>query len=440
MGIEEFCGRRPLHWKCRGADPRCILGISTCLRTTSEDSTHVVVPTMHAKSNDDVFRADTNIVTATKKPGISTTAYIPVNPGAAIANDHGVLHIGPAKISVNGWIVLVACLGVALIVTAIVWKITKRWCDTCETRAMRPPDTIARITGENESDERRRRRQRKRMRKRDGAHRARYDSNMVTNVPVESLNRMMRLQQNQLPGIETNRHLPQIAGMQTFTQASVLPQAVPQAAPRITTVLAPPQTQPTAITGIRYGEPEHIARQRELIMHRNQRQETPPPHIHETLQQAPAPQTRITAPAYAHNPAPVVHQVQHRAAAPAPPQPSQLPAMATPPALAPHAIGHTNPMFSPDVAAVRGHATAPPPTYSLYEEQNAILAGPGESARFDPQQVINSALSPRNSEPQTTTTEMADENRNPSPLEVSRRASSYSSSSRSDGESLPPSS
>lgn len=118
------------------------------------------------------------------------------------------MNLGPISFELNGWIVLVACFGFSIILVTLVWSVAKRVCDVYETRALRPPPTIARVTGENEDHDNNNRRRRKRARRNGQTNE--LHRNMVMNVPVESLARMVRLQQQQLPGIETNRNMPQL--------------------------------------------------------------------------------------------------------------------------------------------------------------------------------------------------------------------------------------
>jgi len=329
---------------------------------TPQTSTSTVMPTTTTtKFIDDVFRDDTVVLGVTDSPVTlsSTTPYALLNPGAVANPD--VWDIGPAKIAVNGWIVLVGCLGVALITTTISWKIAKRWCDTCETRALRPPNTVARITGEDDGDDRRRRNRRRRARSNGGADRAKFDNDLIMNVPVESLNRLVRLQQHQLPGIETNRHLPQLANIQTVQYS--------------TTVLSNSrENRNTRVPRLNQG-PELPTFQQAIL---------------ETIEE------NATRPSSANsgtvaNPSMQVGNWLGMGAG----MGVAVVANSTPPAQAPDSIilherslqRETTPGFTlqtqeiaeeielPDLEEVRGNASAPPPNYSLSDEPGTLNNG-----------------------------------------------------------------
>lgn len=343
--LQSFCSRKPTHWKCVGTDRRCMISFVEC---RIPQTTTVMPTTTTALAIDDVFRDDTVVVGVTDSPVTlsSTTPYALLNPGAVANPD--VWDIGPAKIAVNGWIVLVGCLGVALITTTLSWKIAKRWCDTCETRALRPPNTVARITGEDDDDDRRRRNQRRRARSNGGADRAKFDNDLIMNVPVESLNRLVRLQQHQLPGIETNRHLPQLANFQTVQYS--------------TTVLSNSrENRNTRVPRLNHG-PELPTFQQAIL---------------ETIEEnSSRPSSAGSGTVVANSSAQVI-------------------ANSTPPSQAPDPmIAHerslqreTTPGFTlqtqeiaeeielPDLEEVRGNASAPPPTYSLSDERGILSNG-----------------------------------------------------------------
>jgi len=158
----------------------------------------------------------------TSNPGVTTTVYnnLNIKNNKILSEEANRMNLGPIGFELNGWIVLVACFGFSLIFVTLVWKVTKRVCDTYETRALRPPPTIARISGETEDHARRGRKRRKKARRND-RDRHEMHKNMVMDVPIESLSRMVRLQQQQLPGIETNRsgNMPQLMELTTVEVA-----------------------------------------------------------------------------------------------------------------------------------------------------------------------------------------------------------------------------
>jgi len=158
------------------------------------------------------------IPTTTTPASIKPTPYQPskILNIAAINDPNTHVKFFGADVTINGWIVLVGCLSVSFFLVFIGYRITKKWCDICETRALRPPPTIARVINLTIEDERRERQQRKKARKRGKASQSAENDNIIYNVPIESLGKMMRMQQQQLPGIETNRHLPQLCELRIF--------------------------------------------------------------------------------------------------------------------------------------------------------------------------------------------------------------------------------
>lgn len=186
-----FCDENPDNEFCRSAN----------LSKYTDDLQNVVV-----------------VPTTISPPTISPTPYKPskILNLASINDPNTHINIFGADITINGWIVLVGCLSISFFIVFIAYRITKKWCDICETRALRPPPTVARIINLTTEDEQRARRQRKNARSRGRSNQNAENDAIVFNVPIESLNKMMRMQQQQLPGIETNRQMPQLCELRLY--------------------------------------------------------------------------------------------------------------------------------------------------------------------------------------------------------------------------------
>lgn len=169
------------------------------------------------------------VPTTTTPPTISPTPYKPskILNLASINDPNTHINIFGADVTINGWIILVGCLSISFFLVFIVYRITKKWCDICETRALRPPPTVARIINLTTEDEQRASRQRKRARSRGRANQIVEDNQIVFDIPIESLTKMMRMQQQQLPGVETNRHMPQLCELTLYNNVESNNQNLP---------------------------------------------------------------------------------------------------------------------------------------------------------------------------------------------------------------------
>ena len=239
VDLDKFCPKKPNHKRCRNwtfKSPTAskihesmgdifndldLFDLTPKITPNADYEDYLDEQDQSDNQDNDQNDPNTKITSSTKSPPTlnpTTTVYNPAknykNNKFLQGNEATRMNIGPVSFELNGWIVLVACMGFSMIFVTLVWKVTSRICDNYETKALRPPTTIARITGENENHDDRRRRRRKRARRRgetDNLHR-----DIVMNVPIESLSRMVRLQQQQLPGIQTNRNMPQLMELTTI--------------------------------------------------------------------------------------------------------------------------------------------------------------------------------------------------------------------------------
>lgn len=73
--LENFCSRKPSHWKCVGTDRRCMISFVECRQPQTTTTTIKPVTTSTTKIND-VFRDDTVVSGVTDLPKtLSTTPY-----------------------------------------------------------------------------------------------------------------------------------------------------------------------------------------------------------------------------------------------------------------------------------------------------------------------------------------------------------------------------